>query len=63
MTAEQIRWTKERNVEMIYVAQNGSFTQRRVKIIGITDTKILAYCHLRKQMRTFLLEQILAIFP
>ncbi|UFU01244.1 hypothetical protein KO561_10005 [Radiobacillus kanasensis] len=63
MTAEQVRWTRERNVEMIYVAKNGSFTQRKVKIIGITDTQIYAYCHLRKQVRTFLLDQILAIFP
>lgn len=54
---------KNNIVEMMYSSKKGVITKRKVKIIGISDNAILGYCYLRKKLRTFRKEQILALFP
>jgi predicted DNA-binding transcriptional regulator YafY len=53
----------KQQVTMIYMAKDGSLTKRRIKIDRITETSVTGYCYLRKQQRTFRLNQILAMQP
>ncbi|MFJ6411772.1 hypothetical protein CHI12_05115 [Terribacillus saccharophilus] len=53
----------EQQVTMIYMAKDGSLTKRQVKIERINDASVTGYCFLRKQLRTFRLDRILAIHP
>lgn len=50
-------------LEMIYQAENHQITQRTLIIKEITDEYIIAYCLLRKQIRTFKRVNILSIMP
>ncbi|MYL32826.1 hypothetical protein GLW08_00140 [Pontibacillus yanchengensis] len=50
-------------VEIVYLAHNGTFTKRKIKISSWNDQYVFAYCFLRKQMRTFVKENILAVHP
>ncbi|MFP7169348.1 transcriptional regulator [Terribacillus sp. 7520-G] len=53
----------ERQVTMIYMAKDGSLTKRQVKIEKINEASVTGYCYLRKQLRTFRMDRILAIQP
>ncbi|MFP7493849.1 transcriptional regulator [Terribacillus saccharophilus] len=53
----------EQQVTMIYMAKDGSLTKRRVTIEKVTEASVIGYCHLRKQLRTFRMDRILAIQP
>lgn len=48
-----------RTVNIVY-QKNNVITQRKVKILKIEDNYIEAYCYLRKQIRHFKKENILA---
>lgn len=50
-------------LEMIYISDKGEISQRRVKVLGISDSSITAYCMLRNKRRTFKLANILSIMP
>lgn len=50
-------------VTMIYMAKDGSLTKRQVKIERINEASVTGYCYLRKQLRTFRMDRILAIQP
>ncbi|KGP71192.1 hypothetical protein [Pontibacillus yanchengensis] len=50
-------------VEIVYLAHNGTFTKRKIKISSWDEQYVFAYCFLRKQMRTFDKENILAAHP
>lgn len=50
-------------VTMIYMAKEGSLTKRQVKIERINEASVTGYCYLRKQLRTFRMDRILAIQP
>ncbi|SDL99511.1 hypothetical protein [Sediminibacillus halophilus] len=50
-------------VEMIYQAKNGQLSQRIVRILQVKEEQVVAYCFYRKQVRTFRLENILAVHP
>ena len=52
-----------RTVDMIYVDRSGKFTKRRIKINGITDTCIRAYCYSHGAPRTFNIDNVLAMQP
>lgn len=54
---------EQRPIEIIYQSKNGTITQRRITIKKINQQKILAYCHTKKQFRSFIIEQILAAQP
>lgn len=49
--------------DIIYINKNNEITQRRIKIYGENRERIIAYCYLRKGIRSFTKEQILAQFP
>ncbi|MBA4496250.1 hypothetical protein ACFO25_19755 [Paenactinomyces guangxiensis] len=49
-----------RNVQIIYMDQNRQITQRRIRIFKLDETKIEAYCYLRKAPRWFDRSNILA---
>nr|WP_318540938.1 transcriptional regulator [Terribacillus saccharophilus] len=53
----------EQQVTMIYMAKDGSLTKRQVKIERINEASVTGYCYLRKQLRTFRMDRILAIQP
>ncbi|HJV32176.1 MAG TPA: hypothetical protein VJ558_08255, partial [Bacillales bacterium] len=50
-------------LEMIYLSENQQLSQRRLIVKEINADTIRAYCLLRKQMRTFRIENILSICP
>lgn len=45
---------------IIYQNKSGQFSKRRVRIIKIGDSYLVAYCYTRHQVRTFSVERILA---
>lgn len=53
----------EQQVTLIYMAKDGSLTKRQVKIERINEASVTGYCYLRKQLRTFRMDRILAIQP
>lgn len=50
-------------MEMIYHSKSGQITKRKVKVITDSEHRLVGYCFLRKHVRTFKKNQILAIFP
>ncbi|WP_042455371.1 WYL domain-containing protein [Neobacillus dielmonensis] len=50
-------------LEMIYLADNQQISQRKLIVMEVNDKYIRAYCLLRKEVRTFKRENILAIMP
>ncbi|MCT2535049.1 transcriptional regulator [Aquibacillus koreensis] len=63
MTFEQVERNKDRIVDIIYCSANGEFTQRRIKVVGVTKQQLYGYCYLRRQSRTFLIDRVLAWQP
>lgn len=53
----------EQQVTMIYMAKDGSLTKRQVRIERINEASVTGYCYLRKQLRTFRMDRILAVQP
>jgi len=50
-------------ITMIYISKNGTITQRRVKILKLTNNTFTAYCYIRRAKRTFYIDNVLAINP
>lgn len=50
-------------LDMIYIANNGVISKRRVKVIQIEEGIFRAYCYLRKSTRTFKIDNVLALVP
>ena len=50
-------------LDMMYVANDGSITKRRIKVLQVGEVSFRAYCYLRKSKRTFKLENVLAVVP
>jgi predicted DNA-binding transcriptional regulator YafY len=50
-------------VQIIYLDGTSKITQRTVKPYEITDKHLKGYCLLRKQVRLFMLDHILATSP
>lgn len=50
-------------LEMIYLSENQELSQRKLIVKDLNDKYIIAYCLLRKQIRTFHRENILSIMP
>jgi predicted DNA-binding transcriptional regulator YafY len=47
-------------IEIIYLSKCGTFSQRKVKVKKLTTEKIVAYCYLRNQIRSFSLDRVLS---
>ncbi|CAM4108869.1 WYL domain-containing protein [Mesobacillus thioparans] len=52
---------EQKNIDMIYLDDNGNLTQRIVKVLEIQEHYIKAFCFLRKGKRTFKLDNILSV--
>lgn len=63
MRVDQARKYLNQEVQLIYFSADGSFTKRKIKVLGITGNNVFGYCYLRKQKRTFSLDHILALHP
>lgn len=50
-------------VMIMYMSKSGEITKRRLKILGIMDTKFYAYCYTKRAQRTFIIDQVLAVVP
>ncbi|MGM0902469.1 MAG: hypothetical protein ACQEXB_15385 [Bacillota bacterium] len=50
-------------VQIIYLDTNQKITQRMVKLHAVTDKHLKGFCYLRKQVRLFMIDQILATSP
>ncbi|WP_417897252.1 hypothetical protein ABN702_12910 [Bacillus haimaensis] len=50
-------------IEMIYLAKDGQITQREISVLQVNGSTVVAFCHLRKMKRTFLMENILSFVP
>lgn len=55
--------TEKLPLEIIYLSAKGKITQRTIIIKEIRHARIRAYCFLRKQMRYFLIHNILSVMP
>jgi predicted DNA-binding transcriptional regulator YafY len=47
-------------IEIIYLSKCGEFSQRKILVRRISKEKIVAFCYLRNQIRSFSLDQILS---
>lgn len=50
-------------VDMMYMANDGSISKRRVKILKVTGDSFQAYCFLRRKKRTFKIDNVLSMMP
>jgi predicted DNA-binding transcriptional regulator YafY len=50
-------------VQIIYLDSNQKLTQRMVKPYEVTDQHLKGFCFLRKQVRLFIVDHILAVSP
>ncbi|OIU72470.1 hypothetical protein [Rossellomorea aquimaris] len=55
--------TEQSPVEIIYMADPDKTTKRKVIIKKVNVDSVTAYCFLRKQLRTFRIDCILAAYP
>lgn len=64
MKAQILKAFKHQQViEMMYMANDGGISQRRVKVLRVSGESFQAYCFLRKEKRTFKMENVLSAYP
>jgi predicted DNA-binding transcriptional regulator YafY len=50
-------------LDMMYMAKDGSISQRRIKVLQVGEVSFRAYCYKRESKRTFTIDNILALVP
>lgn len=50
-------------VDMMYMANDGTISKRRVKTLKISGESFQAYCFLRNRKRTFKIGSVLSLIP
>ena len=50
-------------VELMYISKSGEITKRRVKLIKISGEKFQAFCFMKHEKRTFIIDNVLAVLP
>ncbi|MEW9501804.1 transcriptional regulator [Jeotgalibacillus marinus] len=50
-------------VEMIYMSNRGQISQRRINVLKVNESSMVAYCYLRRKQRTFSYSNILSFIP
>lgn len=64
MKAQILKAFKQQQlVDMMYMANDGGISKRRVKILKVHGESFQAYCFLRKEKRTFKMDNVLSLFP
>ncbi|MGE7623625.1 transcriptional regulator [Viridibacillus sp. NPDC096237] len=62
---EQLLKAMQRNqlLNLMYMSKSGGITKRRVKIIKMTGESFQAYCFMKNDKRTFIIDNVLAAVP
>ncbi|MBT2581403.1 transcriptional regulator [Planococcus sp. ISL-109] len=50
-------------IEMMYMANDGTISKRRVKILKVSGDSFQAYCFLRREKRHFKISHVLSLMP
>ncbi|ALS79879.1 MULTISPECIES: hypothetical protein [Planococcus] len=50
-------------IDMMYMANDGTISKRRIKILKISGDSFQAYCFLRYKKRTFKIDNVLSVMP
>ncbi len=50
-------------VDLMYISQEGEITKRRIKLIKIVGDRFQAFCFTKHAKRTFITDNVLAVFP
>lgn len=48
-------------IEMIYMSKDNKISQRVIRVIAVNDSKVKAYCYVKKQYRIFSIDNILSV--
>ncbi len=51
---------QKKRIMIYYLDKDNNVTQRIIRVMQIEETKILAYCYYRKQVRRFMIDNILS---
>ncbi|HSP22582.1 MAG TPA: transcriptional regulator [Planococcus sp. (in: firmicutes)] len=49
--------------DIMYMANDGTISKRRIKIFKVSGESFQAYCFLRNEKRTFKIENVLSLIP
>lgn len=64
MKAQILKAFKQQQlIDMMYIANDGSISKRRVKILTVSGGSFQAYCFLRNRKRTFKIDNVLSLRP
>lgn len=50
-------------VDIMYMANDGAISKRRIKVLQVGEDLFQAYCYLRRSRRTFRTDNVLALVP
>ncbi|ANU09017.1 hypothetical protein A1A1_06697 [Planococcus antarcticus DSM 14505] len=50
-------------VDMVYMANDGTISKRRINILKVSGDSFQAYCFLRRKKRTFKIDNVLSLIP
>ncbi|MDN5708522.1 MAG: transcriptional regulator [Planococcus sp. (in: firmicutes)] len=50
-------------IDMMYIANDGTISKRRVKILKVSGDSFQAYCFLRREKRHFKIDHVLSCMP
>ena len=53
----------KQRLEMVYISSRGDMSQRMIRVLEVREDTILAFCLVRRKVRTFKRENILSVFP
>lgn len=51
------------SLDMMYKANDGQISKRRIRVLDVGEVSFRAYCFLRKSNRTFTNDNVLALAP
>ena len=51
------------SLDMMYIANDGAISKRRVKVLQVNQDSFQAYCFPRRSKRTFRIDNVLALVP
>lgn len=54
---------RQQTAEMIYIDELNRVTKRRVRVLKVKRQLVVAYCFTRRSIRTFKIDNILALTP
>ena len=53
----------QERLEMIYLSEDGTISQRCIKVLNVSPGFIKGYCYTKRHFRTFKMGNILSIAP